>query len=344
MIVYRKASALRIARATSPQPPFWAATTIAPYGARRGSPVSIDYLELRASYSEKLEVTVCEDPAGELSRWKERHPLTSPLLIEASEFAEVVFRRGQALMELCGREGGRITQLISANGQIPASIGPETVLAISMWPLEFPRIERLVKAAQASGAAWGAVVPVIHPVTTTIESLSDLASIVASGNGRFLAAVSPELDPTAKQAIARALSLSDSDERYASLFHGDLDAIHVAAERHIAALASELGLADSIPVPGEAKSNWAAAAFLMLAASRMLAMKRDAEQAWTILRSASAVAQLDKPIARVAAAASLSIIDSLDPISVGALTEFLNTGASRFTDAIHQEWKRKSEG
>lgn len=343
MIVYRKSPTLRIARAPSPQPPFWAATTIAPYGSRRGSPVSIDYLELRASYSEKLEVTVCEQPVDELARWRERHPLTSPILIEASEFAEVVFRRGEALMEVCGREGSRITHLISANGEIPASIGSGTVLAISMWPLEFSRIERLVNAARTSGATWGAVVPVIHPVTTALEALGDLASMVASGNGSFLAAVPLEVDPTAKQAIARTLNLSDSDESYASLFHGDLETIHVATERHIAALASEVGLADSIPVPGEGKSNWSAASFLMLAASRMLAMKRDTELAWTILRSASTVAQLDKPIARVAKAASLSIIESLDRTSVDVLSEFLETGASRFTDRIHSEWRLRRD-
>jgi hypothetical protein len=343
LILYRKSPALRIVRALSPQPPFWAATTLAPYGSRRGSLVSIDYVELRASHSEKAEVTVCEHPLAELSRWRERHVLTAPLLVEASEGAEVVYHRGQELMELLCREFVPLTQLISVSGEVPPSIGSSNVLAISMWPLDLPRIERLVRSARAIGAIWGAVVPVIHPVTTALGALRDLASIVAAANGRFLAAVPLEVDPTAKLAIARTLSRDDSDESYASLFHGDLETIHVATERHIAALASEHELADSIPVPGDAKSNWSAAAFLMLAASRMLAMKRDTEVAWTILRSASTVAQLDKPIARVAEAASLSIIDSLDPVSVEALTEFLGSGSSRFTDAIHKQWRLRRD-
>jgi hypothetical protein len=343
LIVYRKTPSLRIVRAQSPQPPFWAATAIAPYGGRRGSPISIDYLELRASYSERLEVTVCDQPAEELSRWRVRHSLRSPLLIEASEFAEVVFRRGDELMEICSGDGERITLLISANGVLPRSISPGTVLAVSMWPLDFLRIERLARAAEASGALWGAVVPVIHPVTTTLEALSDLAAIVASANGRFLAAVPLEVEPTARQAIARTLDSADSEESYSSLFHGDLETIHVGTERHIAALAASHGLRDSVPLPGEGTSNWGASAFLMLAASRMLAMKRDTELGWTILRSASAVAQLEKPIARIAEAASLAIVESLDPASVEILTEYLETGASAFTDRIHALWRLRRD-
>src|SRR4029077_19398575 len=95
LIIYRKASALRIQRMPVPEPPYWAATTIAPYSARRGSPVSIDYLELRASFSERLEVAVCEDVAQELQRVSERHAIVEPALIEASEFAEAIFRRGE---------------------------------------------------------------------------------------------------------------------------------------------------------------------------------------------------------------------------------------------------------
>jgi hypothetical protein len=343
LILYRKSPSLRMNRVPSPQPPFWAATVIAPYGPRRGSPVSIDFLNLEASYSERLEVSVCEHPADELSRWRERHALVPPVLIEASEFAEVIFRRGEEAMRAASGEGIGITHLISANGEIPVSMPAGTLLAVSMWPLDFQRIERLVRAAARSGAVWGAVVPVIHPVTTTLGALDDLLSIVLSGGARFLAAVGVDVDPTARQAIARTLNAGDSDESYASLFHGDLETIHVATERHIAALAAGQGLADSVPVPGNSKSNWSAAAFLMRAASRMLAMKRDTELAWTIVRSASAVAQLDKPIARVAEAASLAIVESLDPISVEALTEFLESGTSPFTEGIDREWRLRRD-
>ena len=65
MIVYRKSSQLRVRRAAAPEPPFWGATTIAPYGARRAAPVAIDYIDLRfddriyvrpTRESQKLEV------------------------------------------------------------------------------------------------------------------------------------------------------------------------------------------------------------------------------------------------------------------------------------------------
>ena len=48
MILYRKTPQLRVRRAAAPEPPYWAATTIAPYGSRRAVPLTIDYLDLRA--------------------------------------------------------------------------------------------------------------------------------------------------------------------------------------------------------------------------------------------------------------------------------------------------------
>ena len=82
---------------------------------------------------------------------------------------------------------------------------------------------------------------------------------------------------------------------------------------------------------------------LTLAASRMLAMKREVETAWRIVRSARAVVQLEKPIERVAEAASLSIIDSLDPISVEALTEWVESGRSSFVDHINKQWRLRRD-
>ena len=82
MIIYRKAQQLRIQRSPIPELPFWTATTIAPYGAKRAAPIAIDYLELRASFSERMEVTVCEDVRDELER---SASIREPVLIEASE-------------------------------------------------------------------------------------------------------------------------------------------------------------------------------------------------------------------------------------------------------------------
>src|SRR4029077_15334189 len=68
LIIYRKSHQLRIQRTPIPAPPFWAATTIAPYSGKRAAPWAIDYLELRASSAERLEVAVCDDVRDELER------------------------------------------------------------------------------------------------------------------------------------------------------------------------------------------------------------------------------------------------------------------------------------
>ena len=93
-------------RASAPEPPFWAATTIAPYGARRATPIAIDYLALRASGAEKLEVTVCEDVRDELERAR---TIAAPVLIDAAENAEVVFRRGEEALACCDEQHSACT-------------------------------------------------------------------------------------------------------------------------------------------------------------------------------------------------------------------------------------------
>ena len=49
MIVYKKTPHLRLTRAQVPEAPYWAATTIAPYSARRAAPIAVDHIDLRAS-------------------------------------------------------------------------------------------------------------------------------------------------------------------------------------------------------------------------------------------------------------------------------------------------------
>src|SRR5258707_15396933 len=74
-------------------------------------------------------------------------------------------------------------------------------------------------------------------------------------------------------------------------------------------------------------------------------MNRDEELAWRLTRSAKVVALLEKPIERVAQAASLSIIDSLDEISVDLLTEWLETGRAHLVGTIGKNWGiRKDNG
>ena len=82
---------------------------------------------------------------------------------------------------------------------------------------------------------------------------------------------------------------------------------------------------------------------LTLAATRMLAMKLDVETAGKIARSARLVAQLDKPVERIGAAASLSIVEGLDRVSVEALTEWLERGDSSFVEHINKQWRLRRD-
>ena len=332
MIVYRKSTQLRTRRATAPEAPFWCATAVSPYSARRAAPVSIDYIDLRASSSDRLEVAVCEKPAEELSRAR----VAPPLLIEATEFAEAIFRRGEDILEFCTERALPSLHLISTRGALPQRARPETT-AIAAWPLDLERLETLFANAQGT---WGVAVPVIFPVTTDLVALGQLTDLAKSRGASFMAAVPVEIDATAKQAIAQSLSLDDDHETYAMLFHARLEPIHVATERHIAALAANAGMADFVVPPRwEEKSNWNAAVVLTLAATRMLAMEQEIDLAAVLARSARVVAELDKPIARVAEAASLSIVEALDEASVDILSEWLERGSSSFADRVNERWR-----
>ena len=328
MILYRKSASLRVRRLPAPEPPWWSATLVSPYSGRRGTPVSIDYFDMRASWSDKLEVAVAQQPDIESAK------LAQPLTIDATEFAEVVFKRGQDLLRKCP---GSIF-VASSHGAIPDDIPETSIVAISPWPVDFPRLEAM--CAAASSSRWGLVIPVMFPATTDLTQLTQLADLAASNGATFLAAATVDLDPTAKQAVARTLSLDE--DSYATLFHADLDPIHTATERHIAALAEERGLADVVPV-SEEKSNWNASALLTLTATRMIAMERDIETATIIARSARAVAELNKPVARIAEAASLSIVEALDEVSVEILTEWLGGGTPRFVDKVNREWRLRRD-
>jgi len=161
----------------------------------------------------------------------------------------------------------------------------------------------------------------------------------AAHDALFFAAVPVDVDATARKALAESLPDLDGDT-YDLLFHGDVEPLHVATERHIAAMAAEMGADDFVVPPRwERRSNWNGAVLLTLAATRMLAMKHDVETASRIARSARIVDQLEKSIERIAAAAHLSIVESLDDISIDALTEWLETGRSSFVDHINKQWR-----
>lgn len=297
MILYRKTPQLRIRRAAAPEPPYWAATTIAPYGSRRATPIAIDYLDLRATAAEKLEVTVCD-------RIELPARIDHPVLIEATGNVETVFGRGAEI----------------------ASAIPDAMLLTSG---DIPNTVR---------TASGVAIPVIFPLTTNLETLAEIAAKAKEQGATFLASFAVELDATAKNVLAT------DDETYETLFHANLDPIHTATERHIAALAAEHGMADFIvPPKWEERSNWNAAIALTLAASRMIAMEHDLELAGTLARSARIVAELDKPIARIAEAANLSIIDALDDASVDILTEWIESGRATFLERIDEMWRLRRD-
>jgi hypothetical protein len=342
VIVYRKAPHLRLQRLAAPVPPFWTATTIAPYSARRATPIAIDYLELRATFAEKLEVTVCENAVDEIERATVRQPLAEPALIEATEAAEVVFRRGDDLQHACAAQLCAPLHLISTRGALPAFLADGTVVAVSAWPLELQRLEPLFAQAHERGIPFGVVIPVIFPITTDLVAIGKLAELARTHDARFLASFAIDLDAPARKSLAE--SFSEDAETYDQLFHADPEPVTVATERHIAALAAEIGADDFITPPRwERRSNWNGAVLLTLVATRMLAMKRDVETATRLARSARLVAQLDKPIERIAEAANLSIVEALDEISVEILTDWLETGRSAYSDHVGKQWRLRRD-
>jgi hypothetical protein len=312
VILYRKAAPLRVRRSAAPEPPFWAATTIAPYGPKRTTPVAVDFVALRASGSDKVEVAVCDDVRDELDRAR---AIAAPVLIDAAGNAEDIFCRGEEAMRWCVENGLAAQILISA--------AQHTV--------------RLVTAQE-----WGMAIPVMFPVTTDLEWLETAADQAKHGGASFFAAIPIEVEPTAKQAIAQTMELTADDDRYAMLFHGDAGPVQLATERHIAMLAAERGLHDFVVPPRwEERSNWNAAVLLTLVASRMIAMELDLDLAGTIARSARMVAELDKSLARVAEAASLSIIGGLDETSAGILSSWIVGEPPAFAEFVNEQWRAR---
>jgi hypothetical protein len=307
VILYKKVPQLRLRRASAPAAPFWSATVIAPYAARRATPIAIDYAELRASGAEKLEVTVCENVRDELDRAR---ALAAPVLIDAAENAEEVFRRGAEALAWC-EEHGLAAQILTSEGQAV----------------------RLTDADR-----FGVAVPVLFPLTTDLALLESLADAARDAGAAFFAAIPIEAEPTAKQAIAQTMPVDD--DLYAMLFHSDLGPIQLATERHIAALAAERGMADFIlPPRWPEPTNWNASVLLTLVASRMIALELDLDLAGVIARSARTIAELDKPLTRVAESASLSIIGGMDDTSVEMLTEWLASGTAPFVEFVNEQWR-----
>ena len=229
--------------------------------------------------------------------------------------------------------------MCSSDLVIPEAARDTVIVA---WPPKIELLEPLFKEAAERGLHWGVFVPVVYPITTDLATLASLAAHSEQHGARYFAAAAVDLDATAKQAIASEWALDGDD--YATLFHSDLEPLAIATERHVGALAAEHGMADFVlPPQWPARSNWNAAILLTLTASRMIAIGRELELAGSLSRSARAVAELGKPIAWVAEAASLSIVGSLDEVSVDILGDWLESGRSAFVDRIDEEWRLRRD-
>ena len=124
------------------------------------------------------------------------------------------------------------------------------------------------------------------------------------------------------------------------LFHADVAPIQLATERHIAALAAERGMADFIlPPRWEERSNWNAAVLLTLVASRMIAMELDLDLAGVIARSARTIAELDKPLTRIAESASLSIVGGAGRDERGDADGVGGRAAAAFAEYVNEQWR-----
>ncbi|MBI2212790.1 MAG: hypothetical protein HYU52_04015 [Acidobacteria bacterium] len=336
MITYQKVSQLRLERATWPQAPFWQATTVAPYGAPRGHDIAVNYLTLTATGKAKREITVTRSVAGRLER---EQRLDEPVLVESADATETVFRRGEEALRILQSRSIRTMQLISTAGRLPA-IEPATTssVVISCWPLLVGDLSRLFRRASVAGFQWGALVPAILPPEVAEESLREIADLAAENGALFLASAPLDLDISARHTLAAMLG--GDTGAWQSMFDTDRDDESVDTERLVAKLAHERSIGDRVTTPGLTPyGNWSAAIRLSVAGARLLRLKRDVELGWTLLRSAKLVAQLHKPIDRIAAAASLSIIQSLDPTSVAALEAWLRRDDTSFFDEIDEDWR-----
>jgi hypothetical protein len=72
-------------------------------------------------------------------------------------------------------------------------------------------------------------------------------------------------------------------------------------------------------------------------------MNRDVEMGWEMLRASRTIAALGTPIRRIAAAASLAIIEPLEPMIAEAVEEWLASGRSELMDDIDRSWRLRRD-
>lgn len=335
MITHRKTTQLRIRRSAYPQAPFWQAVTIAPYGTGRGMPVQINYMTLTADAKAKVDVSVTRSVRDQLER---ERVIEGPALIEASEVSELIYRRGEEALTMLTELEVDATCLISSNGHVPSLERMErATIVVSCWPLRLQNLEMIFQKCHTRGFRWGVIVPLIHPVTTDFDMIERLADLAAANGASFFTGVPIESEPEARQAVAVTQALDDA--AVTELFDADLESMIVSAERFGARVATARDMLDHVPAFAPLTSNWLAAMKLSLAGTRLIRMGEDVELGWTLHQSSKLIAGLHKPIERIAASASLSIIESLDETSVEALEQWLRDGRSGFFESVDAKWR-----
>lgn len=336
MIRYRKNGPIRVTRLQAPEPPFGAASLVEPYGFPRSTMLDLDYQRLIGTSSERADVPVGDLPVQEI-------PPRGPLLIDATGPAEAVYRRGEECHRALRAEGHSILHLISPSSGIPEiEPSPRSLIALSAWPASPREVEAVAERLFHAGWRWGLVIPALFPATTSLPTLERLAAIAANHRAGFLLGMRFDLDPKARRALAAAYPTDE--ESYSTLFDQGAEAIAVATERHIAALAVERRLEPAIlPLDREDRSNWSAAAVTGLAGYRLFAMREDLELGWEFVRSSRLIASLDKQLVTIAEAASLSIVEGLMPQLLDALEEWLDGGTARLFEEIENRWRLRRD-
>lgn len=326
-----------------PQPPFWCATVVHPYEGRRGGAIDIDWIDLRATVSGRGPFKATIDAVALIAAEERRSRLGTPILIEASGASEMPLRCGESLAQYFMDSSLPAQVVISTEGDIPAVKGSHVV--IGLWPVDVDAVTRLAEGAREAGCQWGLAIPIVHPVTTDLPLLEQLADTAAAEGASFLVGLVLFPEPTARRVLADS-SANDVDARetYEDLFHRDHDPLMLATERHVSALAFERGLEDWIqPAGWGASTNWNAGVVLSRCASRMVAMDYEVEKAWSLVRSANVVARLSKPISTIVEIASLAIVESLDTLSMAIVDQWLAVGRSSFVDEIDDRWRLRRD-
>ena len=333
MIRYRKGGAPRVIRRDTPEPPFHAAAFVEPYSFPRTVPLAFDYTRLLATSVSRAQVQIASVDGADLG--------SRPVVIDSTGPAELVYRRGEAIHRLLLNRGVTTLQLISSDGWIPQIQTRRSSVALCAWPVDRELLDAIARELSGTGSNWGIAVPVAFPLTTDLTLLDEIADVAAQNGASFLIGVRLDLDPSARRAIA-AIARPD-DETYSTLFDQGQEAVSIATERHIAFLANQRKLGDSIQLEDETRSNWAAASQIATAGYRLLQMAEDVEMAWDFVRSARLVATLDKPLTRIASAANLGIIEGLPLPITEALEQWLESGKADLFNEIAQRWRLRRD-